>query len=302
MKIKRFCFLLSFFSALFANAQVAQTARIDLPVGSDNQVYSVISLGVSGIILFRNFTGQPTNVLEVIRYDTSLHQAWQKFVPVPRGFFSIKSKVSNGSLYFLFGSHLPGIHDYHVTMVDTTDGYTTSYTIKNEIKFNETGFAVSKEAILISGYLDYRPIILRYSVTEKRLTPLSGLSNQIGELAQLVMYPNGESDAVISGENSLRQKCLWIENYNNNGEHIKSTALIPDEGKNLIFGKTSKNKNNNQLVAGVYGYDLQHPQGIFTAVIDSGVKNTIHYYNFSVLKGFFSDKKPEREKASQSAP
>jgi hypothetical protein len=64
-------------------------------------------------------------------------------------------------------------------------------------------------------------------------------------------------------------------------------VLESREKRNLIFGRSIKMPNNEQVVAGVYGRNTEYSRGIFIATISPYGEYTIRYYNFADLQNFF---------------
>ena len=130
--------------------------------------------------------------------------------------------------------------NFLVMISNPSDGSYTSVLIQNPIYFNATEFIASNEAILIAGYFNFRPIILHYSLIEKRSRILPGFLNEPGELIQIKTYPEGNIDVVISAKNASRKKCIWIRHFDKTGDLIKTVVIEPEENKNLIFGRVER--------------------------------------------------------------
>jgi hypothetical protein len=125
---------------------------------------------------------------------------------------------------------------------------------------------------------------------------LPGFLNEPGELNQLKAYENGAIDIIVGAKNAERQKCLWIRNYDAEGNLNKTIVLEPGPAKNLIFGQSVKMPDDEQVVAGVYGRFTEYSRGLFVAHISPYGEYQINYYNFGDLQHFFSYMKAKREK------
>jgi hypothetical protein len=100
----------------------------------------------------------------------------------------------------------------------------------------------------------------------------------------------------VSAKNFEHKRCLWIRNYTEEGDLIKTTVLEPSINRNLIFGRSVKMPNDAQVVAGVYGSkNGEYSRGVFVAEINQVGEYAINYYNFSELQNFFSYMKVRRE-------
>jgi hypothetical protein len=286
--------LFFFYMGTSANAQVTQTSRIEIPIHQDIESYNVVTVDTSGIVLYRNFSGSIGNQLELTRLDTALVKVWKGYMPVPKGYNLVKAKAVNSKVYFFFTGG-PKNMNFLVMISAPSDGSYTSVLIKNQVYFNATEFIANNEAILIAGYFNFRPIVLHYSLIEKKSRILPGFLNEPGEMIQIKTYPEGNIDIVISAKNASRKKCLWIRHFDKNGDLIKTVVIEPEENKNLIFGRVANLGDSNQVLAGIYGRNTEYARGIFVADVNAYGEYRIHYYSFAELKNFFHYMKARRE-------
>ncbi len=299
MSIKSKCkiavvFVFSF--CMTAYPQVYQNGRFEIPINTDIESYSVVPVDTAGILLYRNFIMPKENLLELTRLDTAFQKVWKGYFPIPKELSFVYAKAVDRKVYFFFKPHDPAKHNFYVTIVQIKDGGYNSYPIENLIPFNPTEYVVSKDALLIGGYLNLRPVVLYYSLIEHKAHMLPTFLNEPGEITQIKPYPDGNVDVIVSAKNSSRRKCLWIRQFNSAGDMVKTIVLEPGENKNLIFGRAAKTENDKQVIAGVYGRNTQYSRGIFVAEVDPNGEYVIHYYNFGDLKNFFHYLKARKEK------
>ncbi len=291
----RFTFVFAFNLAFASYSQVHQNGRLDIPIGSDNESYAAFPIDTSGVVLYRNFIGPKENLLELTRMDTVLKKIWSGYLKIPKEFSFASTKANGRKIYFFFRHYDPAKHNFYVTSVNILNGVYSSFRIENLIPFEPAEYVVTKDAFLIAGYLNYRPVILHYSIAGRKAHILPNILDEQGEITQIKPYPDGNVDVIISAKNPSRRKCLWIRQFNSAGELIKTTVLEPGEHKNLIFGRAAKTENGSQVIAGVYGRNSQYSRGIFVAEVDADGGYVIHYYNFGDLKNFFHYLKARKE-------
>jgi hypothetical protein len=295
-KLKWINFLFYFFCiGTSAAAQVTQARRIEIPITRDIELYTAIPVDTSGIVLYRNFSGPGGSQLELTRLDTALAKIWKGYMTYTKGYSLVKAKPANGKIYFFFNGG-PRNMNFLVMVSNPTDGSYTSVSIKNPIYFNATEFIASNDAILIAGYFNFRPIVLYYSLIEKKTRILPGFLNEPGEIVQIKTYPDGNIDIVISAKNFSRKKSIWIRHFDKAGDLIKTVVIEPNENKHLIFGRVANLGDSNQVVAGVYGRNKEYARGIFIADVNTYGEYRVRYYSFADLKNFFHYMKARREK------
>jgi hypothetical protein len=278
--------------------QIDQQARFEIILNENdiNENYTTSSLDKQGILVYRRLLGKRDDQLEFIKVDTLLQENWRGYIAIQKELRISHIKVKDGIVFILLKSANFTSGDFQVLAIKADDGSYKVYTIKNLIPFNPTDFIVTSYGLMLGGYFNYRPLVLHFSFQTERSKILPGLFNEQGELTQIKPYDNGFVDVIISAKNLERKKCLWIRNYDAEADLVKTTVLEPEENKNLIFGRSIKMPNDEQVVAGVYGKNIEYSRGIFVADINPYGEYHINYYNFSDLQNFFSYMKVRREK------
>jgi hypothetical protein len=292
--IKR-TFLLALFINSFAHAQVEQTARWEIGIPKDApDAFSIESLDTLGLIVYSKLVGEKTDQIELIRLDTTLHELWKGYIEVDKNFFISQTAARGSSFYLLLQD--PRYAGFLLIDLDLATGNYTTHLIKNAIPFVPTEFKGTTDAVMIGGYFNYRPLVLHYSLRLQKSKILPGFFNEPGELTQMKVTADGTIDVIVSAKNFEKRKSLWIRNYNADGDLIKTTVLESHEKRNLIFGRSIKMPNNEQVVAGVYGRNTEYSRGIFVATINPYGEYTTRYYNFADLQNFFHYLKANQER------
>ena len=283
---------------MLCRGQVVQSARFEIQLAdAEKGSYKVISAGENGIVLYRRSITKDNQLgMEIIRLDTALKLLWKGFVPVNSQMMVEHVTFSRNNLFILLRDPAHATGNFQVLAVNSNNAEYRFYEINNAISFTPKEFVVTEAAVLIGGYFNYRPLVLYYSFDTQKAKILPGFLNEVGELVQLKIYENGSVDVIVGARNSERQKCLWIRNYDVEGNLNKTIVLDPGPGKHLIFGQSVKMPGDDQVVAGVYGRHLEFSRGVFVAHINPYGEYQINYYNFGDLQHFFSYMKAKREK------
>lgn len=280
-------------------AQVDQQGRYEIILNEndENENYKVSSLGEAGVLLSRRIISRNDDFLELIRVDTSLRDRWKGFIPIGKNDQVSHIQEKDGFAFILLKSYPQFSAGFQIISARTSDGNYNVYRVDNLIPFNPTDFVVTNTGAMIGGYFNYRPLVLFYNFKTQRSKVLPGFFYEQGELNQIKTYPNGTTDVLISAKNWERENCIWIRNYNQEGDLIKTTILEPEPNRNLIFGRSIKMPNDAQIVAGVYGgKSVEYSRGIFVAEITPVGEYLINYYNFADLENFFKYMTVRREK------
>ncbi len=277
-------------------AQMKQINRLEIPISNNESAnFSIVSAGKEGLMIYRRLYDSPLDKLEIIRVDTTLQQVWSKKLEIAKGLRDVKAIVKQNYLFVLFKANNNRFGDFLIAAVDINDGAYIVYRVQNLISFNPTEFVITNEAALIGGYFNYRPLIVYFNFSSQKSKILPGFFNEVGELTQVKSYSDGSVDVIVSSDNYERKKCLWIRNYNAEGDLIKTIILEPGDKKNLIFGRSVNLGNDDQAVVGVYGRFKEYSRGIFIARINPFGEYQIKYYDYGDLHHFFNYMKAGRQ-------
>jgi hypothetical protein len=282
------------FSTSACFSQIEQTGRWEIGIRDENnETYKVISDSL-GLVIYSQQEEKNQDIIELIRLDTTLQEKWKGYIGIERGLSVARTAIRKNSLYLLLRN--PRFAGFLLVDLDIPTGKYTTHLIKNAIPFVPTEFAGTTNAVMIGGYYNYRPLVLHYSLTLSKSKILPGFFNEPGELTQMKVNSDGTIDIIVSAKNFEKRKSLWIRNYNAEGDLIKTTVLESKEKRNLIFGRSVKMPNDEQVVAGVYGKNMEYSRGIFVATINPYGEYTTRYYNFADLQNFFHYLKANQEK------
>lgn len=294
--MNRFFLLILIGFSLHAGGQVEQTARWEMNTDQEGEVYKIAPADSLGVVIYSKLQVNGTDQIELIRLDTALKQVWKGYIGTDH-----LLKISHAHVYknnlFLLLTHQNPLVGFVVIELNVESGKYLTHLVKNIIPFKPTEFISTKGAVLIGGYYNYRPLVLHYSLSQKKSKILPGFFNEPGELNQVKVNTDGSIDIIVSGRNAQKRKCLWIRNYNAEGDLLKTTTLEPTEKKSLIFGRSANLPNGQTLVAGVYGRkNSEYSRGIFVATISPYGEYVTRYYNFADLQNFFRFMRVNQEK------
>lgn len=273
--------------ATISNAQVIQLNRIDVPIEINELSYSTAGLEKNGVVAYRHIGGKSENYIEVIKYDTALHENWKGHIAVQEKLDIIHLKYDHDKLFFLLKDYDVNVGTFNILIV-SMDGNYEIRIIENEIGFSPSNFEITKDAALIGGHIHARPLVLYYNFKTSKANILPGLFNEPGDLNQLKVYPDGTTDVVINALNPKQKQSLYVKNYGPEGNLIQSVFVQPTNDYSLLFGHSIRLPNGDQKVAGVYGKAFDLSEGVFFADLNLNGVYQLRYYNFGNLKNFFS--------------
>jgi hypothetical protein len=262
----------------------------------DEEPYKVVSAEDQGLLLCRNTDTQEGGQLEIIHLDTALHEMGRRSIPTERNLKLLFTEVKEGILFMLYKDRANVSGDFLIVSFKISNGTSGRHIVKNLIPFTPTQFLIGEDAALIGGYFNYRPLIVYFNFLDRQSRILPGFFNEPGELTQVRSNPDGSIDVIVSASNFEKKKCLWIRNYNRQGNLIKTVILTPQDKKSLLFGSSMMSSTDEQVVIGVYGRYTDYSRGVFVANINAVGEYVIKYYNYSEFDHFFNYMKASRQK------
>lgn len=295
--LTRFGFLTIILLNLAVNAQqVLQTERFEIASSRDEEDFEVIPAFEDGIFLYRGAISENNHLIQLIKLDTAFHESWSGYLPVERDFVLMGKKNDGEKLHFLLRYRDFSRNDFQLFSIENKTGLFNRYIIKNFIPFTPTEFQVTSEAAIIGGYYNQVPVVIFYSFKTQKAKVLPGLLNESGELTQLKVYPNGTFDVLICARNFTGQKTVFIKTYDAAGDLVRNYAMATEDNRHLIFARSMKTGEDQELVAGVFGgKNSLYSRGLFLASINYSGEQQLRYYNYGDLENFFKYMKAKRE-------
>jgi hypothetical protein len=277
------------------HAQVLQPGRLEIPVPPGEGQFEVVNGLKGGLFLYRQYSGQQEDAVQLIKVDTAFEQIFNGFIYVEKNYLIVGKKAFNNKLYLLFRYKDFSRNNFLLYVVDEKGNY-SAQTIKGFIRISPTEFQITEKAVLIGGYYNHVPLVLHFSLATNQSKVVPGIFNESGELTQIKTYEDGSFDVLISAFNYQRQRTLWIKSYDSDGNLNTNFALQSENNKHLIFGRSITTADNTKLIAGVYGSrSAEFSHGIFIASIDPQGLQQMRYYQFADLENFFKYMKARRE-------
>jgi hypothetical protein len=296
MQVRNTLVVLMMAAAATASAQLLQTARFEIPLPEDDQEgYEAMSLRSNGVILYKSYFGKDSDMLEIIRLDSSLQKIWGGFITLDKGLMPFAAGLESRQAFFILRQLANPYSHFRLLVLDTDTGTYFIRTIRNTIPFHPKLFVPVKGAVLIGGYFNYRPLVLHYGISSDQARVLPGFFNETGEITQIKETEDGAIEIILSARFYDKRRSLWIRTYSPAGDLLKTVILQADPDKHLIFGRSLQLPDGAQLVGGVYGINTEYSRGVFVAKVDSLGDYVIRYYNFAELHNFFKFMKAQRE-------
>jgi hypothetical protein len=307
--ITKHIFLLTFLMAQacsIAWAQLSQPRRLEIPI--DDQEWSsfnVVSAEDQGIVLYREVRNRETRMerkYQVILVDTTLNKQWENNFYIHLKYIQIGYEYAQDYFYMLFQRNLESLKaDLFVLRINLESQAAETFLIERDYPMELSEFEVVGNTLIFGGYSNNIPAIITYEFGNAPVKVLPGFFNERSSIQHLETDDDLRTfNVLVDLRTNDGRKTLAFKSFNENGELLKSTNLLPADEKSLLFGRAISLDSNIDLIVGTYTRkrsDLS--RGIFLARIEASGDQIINYYNYADLKNFFSYMKAKREKRVQ---
>lgn len=299
--------LVSFLVTHYAIAQ-SDSVRIEIPIRPNEArplVVPMAKLGFAVLDKRQQNLLQPSNIIKVTGYDSSMQQQWQEAITHNKRLSLQLYEFQEGKVYLIFGNQLREEVEFFV--FDPKSGEMKKYTFLYLENLIIEDFTVIANSIYILGTLKRLPVLLEFQLETKKVAPFA-MAVSAKNVEVLEVFKNGDSQigATISMEVN-RSKQLLTKTFDLNTGEGHEFIVKPSEEYDLLNGKVTVLNGQDKLVMGTYGYhNRPQSQGLYVAGYVGNREVIKKYYQFTEMSNFFSflgDKEQKRieERATKKA-
>ncbi|MES2731263.1 MAG: hypothetical protein V4714_05925 [Bacteroidota bacterium] len=284
------------FNCYPGQAQLDQTIRKEfVPKNEDiDDIYDVIPFEEKGLILsVRNgdMFSRGERPWTFHRYDTSLHEIWTQDFLINSMLVPLKMYHNSQYLFILLSE--PESLDISVfrLSVETGEGEMVEGSLIANIEVSD--FKVLENQAYIAGMVKNRPVVIAFSLFDKRPRVLPGLYGQNSEINGLQIDELNRTVSVIMYATFKNTCKLVAKTYSYEGKLLDEVAIKNEKDYSLVTGKISKVNPHERLLMGNYSIDCSpYSQGLYLAKFNNEEREFIHYFKFADFKNFFNYMKP----------
>lgn len=279
---------------------IEQPNRVEFEIGNANYAdYMVYGCEEEGLAIYHQTEHKNKDgyLWEFIRLDTTLTLQFRREFYLPFASRIIGYDYSPGYMYYLLREKPYKQEQLLVMRMDLEKGDTSRFEVNTVFPVTLTQFEVVGSTILLGGYANYRPVIIRYNLFDQRPQVVPGFYADYSELLRLETDDRLRTFTVTMSEKTPdKRNTISVRSFTEEGEMIRNILLKPEEGKGLLNGAPARLEHGRQFVAGTYGHKRStYSRGIYIATITDDGSQKIDYYNYGDLENFFSYMRAKRE-------
>ncbi len=288
-------------------AQIHQPQRFEVELKYSDSYFTVIPAGKDGVALVRESSekGKLTETFyEVIKLDTALNKQWGTLYNIDYNLLLRGYDYHNGSIILLFTNKFNNKNDLTLYRIDSETTEIEKYVIEIDFVVELSHFEMVGNSAILSGYVNYRPAVFLYDLSEKRLVALRGFYSDRSEIIQVDVDDEREIFHVMTTMRTMdRMNTIIMKSFDKQGDLLINTALKPDDGYSLLYGQATTTNYGQQFIVGAFSKAKaaqpgkeSFSAGIFIAKVDEWGEQQINYYNYADLDNFFNYMKAGKQK------
>ena len=279
---------------------IEQPNRVEFDIKNSNyEDYTLYGCDEEGITVYHQteYKNNDGYLWEFMKLDTALALQWRKEIYLPFASRIIGYDYSPGFMYYLLREKPYKQEELLVLRLDLEMGDTSRFLINTVFPVNLTQFEVVGSTILLGGYTNYKPVVIRYNLFDQRPQVVPGFYADYAEILRLETDDRLRTFTVTMSEKTAdKRSTISVRSFSESGEMIRNILLQPDESKSLLNGAPSNLEMDRQFIAGTYGHKRStYSRGLYIATIGNDGRQRIDYYNYGDLENFFSYMRAKRE-------
>lgn len=278
---------------------ITQPYRVEFQMDEWGQQYHVVPGQEAGLLVLVSTEERLDAGFKWVMHglDTALNQRWSRLYSVPLESFFNGYDFFGGKYFLLFNTPNFRQEEMIILEIDAYTGALVEHRLKNVFPLQLTQFEVLDNNMLLGGYTNFRPVLMRYQLGTNRPMVVPGFYENFTDLTGLViddqegLFTTVQLERMNNRRNTVRSKTFTA-----NADLIQNNAVEPGEKRNLVDGSSTIFYGGFQYIAGTYSKKIsQYSRGLYLAKFLNGSQQFIKYYDYHELDNFFGYMSPKRE-------
>lgn len=278
---------------------IAQPNRIEFEMDDYGMDYHVIGGEDMGLLVVQETEKRSSDGYSWTFHsvDTALNIQWTRILPIPFESNMIGYEYHDGRYYLLFNASRYRNEDLLLYEMDAVTSDHRKMEINTVFPIQLTFFEVIENNVILSGYTNYRPVLLTYDLEEQKPRVVPGFYDNNSDILDVIIDDEALMFTVIQQERMKNKKyTIRAKTFTSDGDLIQNNGINPGEKKNLIDGASTMFFGGFQYVAGTYSKKhSQYSRGLYLAKFVNGRQQFIKYHPYADLTNFFGYMNERRE-------
>ncbi len=280
------------------SSYITQPNRIEFNIQDSELDFTIIGGEEDGLLVLVETYERVGNGYKWIIHlvDTTLEVRWTRLLTVPFESSFAGYDYHKGTFYLLFNNSKYQTVDLTAYSLNVESTLVEKIDISTVFPIQLTEFEVLGNSILLGGYVNTKPVMLTYDMSEGVPRVLPGFYGNNIDILKLITDDESQVFTVITSERMRNKKnAVRARTYTSNGILIQDNLTNPED-KNLIDGASTNFFGGFQYMAGTYSKKSStYSKGLYLSKFSNGRQQFIKYYSYSELDNFFGYMREKRE-------
>lgn len=279
---------------------INQPHRVEFNIATSDVDHTLINGEDSGLLLAVETDNRAkTGYNWVFHYmDTFLNVQWTRIIEVPFEAYLRGYEYHNGKFYLLFNTSRYRTEDLLLYEVNAETSHFEKIEVNTVFPIELTHFEVIGHSALLAGYTNYRPVLLRFDLYEKKPQVVPGFYGNNSDILDIIIDDEANVFTVLQSERQPNKRyTVTAKSYTSTADLIQKNVIEPGDKRNLVDGASTVFKGGFQYIAGSFSKKpSQYSRGLYLSKFVNGRQQFVKYYNYADLDNFFSYMNERRER------
>lgn len=281
------------------SALIIQPGRVEFHIDDFNNQFDIVNGEEHGLLVYMESMDRSEggfnwtfNLL-----DTALNKVWTRIFPIPYDTYLAGTEYHDGKYYMLYNASRYRNEDLLLIEIDGETGQFTTLEINTVFPIQLTFFEVIDDNVLLSGYTNFRPVLLTFNLNQQKPRVVPGFYDNKSDIIDVVIDDQSHMFTVVQSEKMRNNRfTMRAKTFTSEGDLIQNNVLSPGEKKNLVDGASTSFYGGFQYLAGTYSKKpSQYSRGLYLAKFVNGRQQFVKYHDYADLNNFFGYLNARRE-------
>ncbi|WP_420388419.1 hypothetical protein [Roseivirga sp.] len=289
--MKKLLLIFWLFGSVASFAQIEHISRYEIEHDWDNLDYVVISNEEKGVLVIQpQYSGSSNRYPIVFHHlDKNLEFQWADTLSVNKR-LQLRGYHYAGDKTILLFQNVQQNRLIKIVSVNLNEEQLLEYEPKSIVDLQIEEFEVVQDHAIIGGYIQDRPAVFAYDLTNDKVRTLSNVFQNRSELVEVrVNYDSLTFNVLSSVENAQKDRTIVVNTYDYAGNAIRSYQLNTAKDHQLLSGVSSSIIDREQVVVGLYCIKAgTFPSGMYINHVDRTGKQNMKYVSFGEFSTFLN--------------
>lgn len=281
------------------SSYIYQPDRVEFEISEKDLDFTLINGEEQGLLLAVETSNRSSDGYQwqLHHLDTALNVKWTRIMEIPYEAYLRGYEYHDGTFYLLFNSSRYRNEDLLLFEIEIASSTVEKIEVNTVFPIDLTHFEVIGNNALLAGYTNFRPVLLRFDLREKKPQVVPGFYGNNSDILDIIIDDDAKVFTVIQSERQTNKRyTITAKSFTATADLIQENEIKPGDKRNLIDGASTVFQGGFQYIAGSFSKKPSHySRGLYLSKFVNGRQQFIKYYNYADLDNFFGYMNERRE-------